>query len=123
MAFRTVLYDLRFWLASLERAVLTLIQTMAAQAAVFSAADIEKMGLTGLPWSVMVSVSLFAGLSSLLTSLGKGGVTKGRGPGLAEQLVARKPSLPPVVVESEPVVTPVAADADPAADVGPGAGK
>ncbi|MBD3004543.1 holin [Streptomyces sp. 5-10] len=103
MGFRTALFNARFWGASFERAVLTVIQALGAQVAVFSATDIEKLGLNGLPWSTITSVSVFAGLSSLLTSLGKAGATKGRGPGLVEQLTQKKAkTVTPSVGVTEP---------------------
>ncbi|MER6605764.1 holin [Streptomyces sp. NPDC000927] len=116
MGFRTALLDARFWGASFERAILTIIQTMAAQVAVFTATDVEKLGLTGLSWGVMTSVAMFAGISSLLTSLGKAGATKGRGPGLVEELLPRR-SVDPVIA------SPAPADADPTADIGRPVGK
>lgn len=62
----------KFWLASVERAVLTFAQTLAAELAVFTTVEIKQLGLVGLPWNAMASVAVVAALVSLLTSIGKG---------------------------------------------------
>lgn len=68
----SLLSDKRFWLTSVERAVLTSAQTFAAELAVFSAVEVKEKGLEGLPWYAMTSVAVVAGLLSFLSSIGKG---------------------------------------------------
>lgn len=68
----SLLSNKRFWLASTERAALTLAQTLAAELAVFSAVEVREKGLDGLPWYAMISVAVVAGLLSFLSSIGKG---------------------------------------------------
>lgn len=81
--------DPRFWVAATERAVLTLFQSFAAELLVYKSADIAKMGLSGLPWTVMLSVSVFAALTSFVTSVGKL-AGRSKGPAFARQLRGKK---------------------------------
>lgn len=84
------LKDARFWAASAERSVLTFFQTFAAELVVFKSADIAELGLSGLPWNVMLAVSAFAALTSFVTSIGKVGAGA-EGPGFTERLKERRP--------------------------------
>lgn len=84
MAFKSVIVDGRFWLAAVERSVFTGAQALAASLAVFSAEDISKLHLNGLPWTAMLSVTAVAMILSFLTSVAKAGAVGA--PGLAEQL-------------------------------------
>lgn len=60
-----------FWKDTFVRSALTFFQTLGGELAVFSAADIEKWGLDGLPWGVMGSVAIFAALTSVVTSVSR----------------------------------------------------
>lgn len=101
----SLLNDRRFWLASAERAVLTVAQTFAAELAVFSVVEVREKGLDGLPWYPMISVAVVAGLLSFLISVGKGGS------GSAGYQVTLREEEPPGV--EEPRVGPEIEEAAP----------
>ena len=106
----SLLSDKRFWLASTERAVLTMAQTFAAELAVFSAVEIREEGLDGLPWYPMISVAVVAGLLSFLASMGKGSSgSAGYQVTLREEETPRveEPRVDPMIEEVPPGLTPL----------------
>lgn len=106
----SLLSDKRFWLASTERAVLTMAQTFAAELAVFSAVEVREKGLDGLPWYPMISVAVVAGLLSFLISVGKGGSgSAGYQVTLREEETskAEEPQVDPMSEEAVPEPNPL----------------
>lgn len=63
MALKVYFLKAQFWAYALERAVKTTAQTLAAFVAV------EGLSFAKINWPEVLSVSLLAGLSSILTSL------------------------------------------------------
>lgn len=97
-----------FWKQAAENAVVTGAASLAAQLAVFHTEEIQKLGLTGLPWDDMGSVAVVAALLAVLTAVGKQKAPKVR------CLISRKKA---VVVEEAPApVVPVEEPKDTAED-------
>jgi hypothetical protein len=86
------MYDLRFWKASIERAVKTFAQTLVALIGTTAVTIVD------LDWMQMLGVSATATLLSVLTSLASANFGS-TGPSLADETVEPDPIIVEVVPE------------------------
>lgn len=86
------MYDLRFWKASIERAVKTFAQTLVALIGTTAVTIVD------LDWMQMLGVSATATLLSVLTSLASANFGS-TGPSLADETVEPDPVIVEVVPE------------------------
>lgn len=83
--------DSRFWIASAERAVKTLAQTLVALIGT------NAVGVMDLDWAQMLGVSATATILSVLTSIASNGLGTNVGPSLTDETIEPDP----IIVEVE----------------------
>lgn len=83
--------DSRFWIASAERAVKTLAQTLVALIGT------NAVGVMDLDWAQMLGVSATATILSVLTSIASNGLGSNVGPSLTDETIEPDP----IIIEVE----------------------
>ena len=86
-----MLFDSRFWVATAERAIKTLAQTLVALIGTTAVSIID------LDWAQMLGVSATATVLSVLSSIASANFGKNPGPSLADETVEPDP----IIVEVE----------------------
>ena len=86
-----MLFDSRFWMATAERAIKTLAQTLVALIGTTAVSIID------LDWAQMLGVAATATVLSVLTSIASANFGKNPGPSLADETVEPDP----IIVEVE----------------------
>jgi hypothetical protein len=101
-----MLFDIKFWKATAERAVKTFVQTALA------AFGTDQLGLLDMPWGQALSLAASAAVLSLLTSLASANFGGSTGPSLSGESTEVKiitveievPAVKKAPVKKAPVV-------------------